>query len=90
MQAPDPEVINLDRSAPADGIGPAAWRLRPLHPRLLAKLSERPKLSADETTVPMLDPVRGRTKIGQLCAYVADGRPWRRSARGHLCPDSKA
>ena len=36
----------------------------------------RSKLFADETTVPVLDPGRGRTKTGQLWAYAADDRPW--------------
>ena len=31
---------------------------------------------ADETTTPVLDPGRGRTKIGQLWAYARDGRSW--------------
>ena len=30
----------------------------------------------DETTAPVLDPGRGRTKIGQLWAYARDDRPW--------------
>ncbi|WP_409521587.1 transposase [Novosphingobium sp.] len=34
------------------------------------------RLFADETTAPVLDPRRGRTKTGQLWAYVRDYRPW--------------
>jgi transposase len=34
------------------------------------------KLFADETTAPVLDPGRGRTKTGQLFAYARDDRPW--------------
>ena len=60
----------------ADWVGHAAWHLRPLHQRLLVKLRQRPKLFADETTVPVLDPGRGHTKTGQLWAYAADDRPW--------------
>ena len=40
---------------------------------------QRPKLFADETTLPVLDPGRGRTKTGQLWAYAADDGPWRGS-----------
>jgi transposase len=36
----------------------------------------RAKLFADETTAPVLDPGRGRTKTGQLWAYARDDRPW--------------
>jgi transposase len=68
--------IDLDRSTLADWVGHAAWHLRPLHERLVGKLRHRPKLFADETTLPVLDPGRGRTKTGQLWAYTADDRPW--------------
>jgi hypothetical protein len=47
-----------------------------VHERLLAVLKTSPKLFADETTAPVLDPGRGRTKIGQLWAYARDDRPW--------------
>ncbi|BAR56164.1 hypothetical protein ACVIWV_008619 [Bradyrhizobium diazoefficiens] len=69
--------ITLDRSTLADWVGNAAFHLRPLHERLLAVLRARSKLFADETTVPVLDPGRGRTKTGQLWAYAADDRSWR-------------
>ena len=68
--------IDLDRSTLADWVGHAAWHLRPLHERLLVTLRQRTRLFADETTVPVLDPGRGRTKTGQLWAYAADDRPW--------------
>jgi transposase len=68
--------IDLDRSTLADWVGQAAFHLRPLHARLLVKLRQRSKLFADETTMPVLDPGRGRTKTGQLWAYAADDRPW--------------
>jgi len=68
--------INLDRSTLADWVGRAAWLLRPVQERLLSKLKTSPKLFADETTVPVLDPGRGGTKTGQLWAYVRDDRPW--------------
>jgi transposase len=66
----------LDRSTLADWVGRAAFHLRPLYERRLGKLRQRPKLFADETTMPVLDPGRGRTKTGQLWAYAADDRPW--------------
>jgi transposase len=47
-----------------------------VHERLLAALKCSTKLFADETTAPVLDPGRGRTKIGQLWAYARDDRPW--------------
>ena len=68
--------IELDRSTLADWVGRAAWLLRPVHERLLMKLKGSSKLFADETTAPVLDPGRGRTKTGQLWAYARDDRPW--------------
>jgi transposase len=68
--------ILLDRSTLADWVGRAAWWLTPLRDHLLAELKRSPKLFADETTAPVLDPGRGRTKTGQLWAYARDDRPW--------------
>jgi len=68
--------VNLDRSTLADWVGRAAFLLRPVHQRLLDKLKASSKLFADETTAPVLDPGRGRTKTGQLFAYARDDRPW--------------
>nr|WP_192385940.1 IS66 family transposase [Mesorhizobium silamurunense] len=68
--------INLDRSTLADWVGKAAFLLRPVHERLFERLKASDKLFADETTAPVLDPGRGRTKTGQLFAYARDDRPW--------------
>ena len=68
--------VNLDRSTLADWVGRAAFLLRPVHERLLDRLKASAKLFADETTAPVLDPGRGRTKTGQLLAYARDDRPW--------------
>jgi transposase len=68
--------VNLDRSTLADWVGRAAFLLRPVHQRLLDNLKASTKLFADETTAPVLDPGRGRTKTGQLFAYARDDRPW--------------
>ena len=68
--------VVLDRSTLADWVGRAAWWLTPLRDRLLANLRRSPRLFADETTAPVLDPGRGRTKTGQLWAFARDGRPW--------------
>ena len=67
--------IQLDRSTLADWVGRAACYLRPLLDHILEQLRRSERLFADETTAPVLDPGRGRTKIGQLWAYVRDDRP---------------
>jgi transposase len=68
--------IVLDRSTLADWVGRAAFALRPVYVRLLEGLKSSTKLFADETTAPVLDPGRGRTKTGQFWAYARDDRPW--------------
>jgi hypothetical protein len=68
--------LTLDRSTLADWVGRAGFLLRPVHERLLVVLKTSQKLFADETTAPVLDPGRGRTKTGQLWAYARDDRPW--------------
>jgi len=68
--------IQLDRSTLADWVGRAAWYLRPLRDNILERLRRSERLFADETTAPVLDPGRGRTKTGQLWAYARDDRPW--------------
>lgn len=68
--------IQLDRSTLADWVGRAAWYLRPLRDHILERLRRSQRLFADETTAPVLDPGRGRTKTGQLWAYARDDRPW--------------
>ncbi|MEO0033974.1 MAG: hypothetical protein RIS94_3732 [Pseudomonadota bacterium] len=68
--------IQLDRSTLADWVGRAAWYLRPLRDHILERLRRSERLFADETTAPVLDPGRGRTKTGQLWAYARGDRPW--------------
>ena len=68
--------VRLDRSTLADWVGRAAWYLRPLRDQVLERLRRSERLFADETTAPVLDPGRGRTKTGQLWAYARDDRPW--------------
>jgi transposase len=68
--------IALDRSTLADWMGIAAFALRPVQERMLALLKGSARIFADETTAPVLDPGRGRTKTGKFWAYARDDRPW--------------
>ncbi len=74
----DRQGLALDRSTLADWGGHAARELRPVHARLVEILKASPRLFADETRAPVLDPGRGRTKTGWLWALARDGEPWRR------------
>jgi hypothetical protein len=57
-------------------LGRACWWLTPLYELLLSTALSCPKLFADDTTLPVLDPGRGRTKTGRLWCYAVDDRPW--------------
>jgi len=68
--------IAIDRSVLAFWVGYAAAEVKPLWRLMREELLRSTKLFADETTAPVLDPGRGRTKTGQLFAYARDDRPW--------------
>src|SRR5512147_1574257 len=68
--------IVIDRSALASWVGYAAAELRPLWRLLRDQLLGSAKLFVDETTAPVLDPGRGRTKTGYFWAIARDDRPW--------------
>jgi transposase len=70
------EGVHLNRATLAHWVGFAAAELEPLHARLVEILKGSPKLFADETRCPVLDPGRGRTKTGYLWAIARDDRPW--------------
>src|SRR5690606_32288185 len=59
--------IELDRSTLADWVGRAAGLLAPVQARLFEILKSSPKLFADETRTPVLDP--GRKALRQIAAF---------------------
>jgi transposase len=69
--------ITLDRSTLSNWLGRACWWLTPLYDLLVSTALSCPKLFADDTTLPVLDPGRGRTKTGRLWCYAVDDRPWK-------------
>ncbi len=69
--------IRLDRSTLANWVGRACWWLTPLYELMLSTVLGSPKMFADDTTLPVLDPGRGRTKTGRLWCYAVDDRPWK-------------
>ena len=68
--------IEIDRSTLANWVGGACWWLEPLQARLAAHVFGSGKIFADDTPIPVLDPGRGRTKMGRLWVYARDDRPW--------------
>ena len=69
----------IDRSTLSDWVGRAAFHLAPVVDRMAQLLKRSGKLFMDETTAPVLDPGRGRTKTGYLWAMLRDDRPWGRA-----------
>ncbi|MEY8827208.1 IS66 family transposase [Sedimentitalea sp. XS_ASV28] len=68
--------IQVDRSTLADWAGTAAFHLGLVVDRLEEHIKSSGKLFMDETTAPVLDPGRGRTKTGYLWALARDDRGW--------------
>ena len=68
--------VDLDRATLALWMGRLAWWLKPLHEVLLDTVLSYPKLFADETPLPVLDPGRGKTKTCRLWVAAMDDRPW--------------
>jgi transposase len=68
--------IALDRQTLASWMSRMAWWLQPLHALLRDTVMSYPRLFADETPLPVLDPGRGRTRVCQFWAMATDDRPW--------------
>ncbi|WP_424138299.1 IS66 family transposase [Roseomonas chloroacetimidivorans] len=66
----------IGREVLADWTGTAAHEVVPVVRRMHELLLASPRLFADETTMPVLDPGRGQTKKGYAWAIARDDRPW--------------
>src|SRR4051794_31504717 len=68
--------IAIDRATLAFWVGYAAAEITPLWRLMRQELLRSTKLFVDETTAPVLDPGRGRTKRGYFWVLARDDRPW--------------
>ena len=68
--------MHLGREVLADWAGTGAMEFVPVVRRMREILLASARLFADETTMPVLDPGRGRTKKGYAWAIARDDRPW--------------
>jgi transposase len=68
--------IEIGREVLAGWTGTAALEIVPVVRRMHEILLASPRLFADETTMPVLDPGRGQTKKGFAWAIARDDRPW--------------
>lgn len=87
------EQVELSRSTMADWVGKANALLAPLIAKLRDHVLAANRVHGDDTTVPVLEPSKGRTKTGRLWTYVRDGRPYGDTAPPAVCyfysPDRK-
>ena len=72
--------VDLDRATLGAWAGRACFHLQPVVERMREHLGRAERLFMDETTAPVLDPGRGRTRRGFLWAIASDDR-------GHGGPD---
>jgi transposase len=68
--------VDLDRSTMADWVGQTARLMRPLVDAVCTHVMSAERVHADDTTVPVLDPGRGKTKTGRLWCYARDDQPF--------------
>ncbi|MBB5695984.1 Transposase [Roseomonas rosea] len=68
--------IEIGREVLADWTGTGALEIIPVVRRMREILLASSRLFADETTMPVLDPGRGKTKKGYAWAIARDDRPW--------------
>ena len=69
--------VPIERSVLADWMGRTGALIAPVVDRMAVLLkSGSSRLYVDETTAPVLDPGRGRTKTGYLWAVLRDDRGW--------------
>ncbi|KAA3502415.1 IS66 family transposase [Agrobacterium vitis] len=73
--------VPIDRTVLADWMGRTGAAIAPVVDHMAKRLmSESTRLYVDETTAPVLDPGRGKTKTGYLWAILRDDRGWNGSA----------
>tara|TARA_R110001592_G_scaffold56796_1_gene172886 strand:+ start:987 stop:2657 length:1671 start_codon:yes stop_codon:yes gene_type:complete len=73
--------VPIDRSVLADWMGRTGALIAPVVDHMGKRLmAESSRLYVDETTAPVLDPGRGKTKTGYLWAVLRDDRGWNGTA----------
>ncbi|MDA3889945.1 MAG: IS66 family transposase [Allgaiera sp.] len=73
--------VPIDRSVLADWMGRTGALIAPVVEHMATVLKQgSSRLYVDETTAPVLDPGRGKTKTGYLWAVLRDDRGWGGSA----------
>jgi len=85
--------VDIDCSTLGDWVGKMSSLLKPLAEEIARYVRAGESLCADDTTVPVLDPGRGRTKTGHLWVALRDEKTWGSDAPPavlyHYSPDRK-
>ncbi len=71
------QAKTIARSRLSDWVGRTCWWLRPLYDLMVSTVMAAPVVFADDTTLPVLDPGRGKAKTGRLWCYAVDPRTWK-------------
>ena len=69
--------VPISRSTLTGWVSKACWWLDIIHQRMMLNIFASNHLFADDTTVPVLDPGRGRTQTGRFWVYTRDQTAWR-------------
>jgi hypothetical protein len=70
------EGVAIERQTLADWVGHGAWWLRPLAEAIGTYALAQGVIWTDDTTIRVLAPGRGRTRIARFWVYAFDPRPW--------------
>jgi transposase len=70
------EGVDLNRATMAEWIGMMADLVEPLAEAIRRHVALGEMIHADDTPLPVLEPGRGRTRVGRLWTMVRDERPW--------------
>ena len=70
------EGVEIERQTLADWVGHGAWWLRPLAAAIGTCALAQGVIWTDDTTIRVLAPGHGRTRLGRFWVYALDPRPW--------------
>ena len=70
------EGVEINRATMAEWVGMMATLVDPLVEAIREHVRQGVAIHADDTPLPVLEPGRGKTRVGRLWTMVRDERPW--------------
>jgi transposase len=70
------EGVEINRATMAEWVGMMATLVDPLAEAIREHVRQGVAIHADDTPLPVLEPGRGKTRVGRLWTVVRDERPW--------------